>query len=444
MSDQGATSRVARVLPPDGASVGLARRMVRTLLRSTPMEAFTDDAELVVSELVTNALVHAGGEVQLTLALSGSGLRVDVADDSAHLPVRRDYSTSSGTGRGLHLIESLVTRWSTFRLGQGKVVWVEMEDPQGAPFAGARPPLPAPELAAQDVAQVELRNVPLLMHAAWQEHASALLREHLLVKLDEDPTILERHARASDAMNILHEQVPVPDLGADPDAVMAGALEPHVSIESMTLRVPSRSVAHFAVLDELIRDALHLAASHRLLVPPTQPEVRAMSHWLCVEVTEQSGSGRPPRRWSAPDPQRNAGLEGTDSGIEGWDSAEVSGSPRALLATNDAGQIVGVSPAALAVLGYEDAGDLVGHAVTCIVPSRYRQAHIAGTTLHVVNGRAPLLGHAITVPVVLADGHEATREMTVVSRSLPTGRHLFVAEFTLGPAAPTGMDPPRH
>ncbi|WP_309646935.1 SpoIIE family protein phosphatase [Nocardioides sp.] len=428
-----ATSRIARVLPPDGASVGLARRLVRSLLRETSMETATDDAELVVSELVTNALVHAGGEIHLTLALDGSGLRVEVADDSAHPPVRRDYSTSSGTGRGLHLIESLVTRWSTFRLGRGKVVWVEMEDPRGLPFAGARAPFPVPEPAAEDVALVELRNVPLLMHAAWQEHASALLREYLLVQLDDDPTILERHAQASDAMNLLHEQVPVPDLGADPDAVMSSALEPHVSIASMTLRVPGRSVAHFAVLDELVRDALQLAASLQLLVPPTQPEVRAMSHWLCREVVQQSGTGRAPQAWSSPEPQQVSVPGASQIRVEGWDSCEVSDSPQALLATNEASLIVAVSRTALATLGYDQEGDLVGRPVTCIVPSRYRQAHIAGTTLHVINGRDPLLGKAITVPVVLADGQEAMRELTVVSRSLANGRRLFVAEFTALP-----------
>ena len=55
---------------------------------------------------------------------------------------------------------------------------------------------------------IELRNVPLLMHAAWQQHASALLRDFLLVQLDTEPDALERHAQASDALNVLHTQLP--------------------------------------------------------------------------------------------------------------------------------------------------------------------------------------------------------------------------------------------
>ncbi len=419
------TTRAARLLPPDGTSAGVARRMVRALLARTRMSVLTDDAELVVSELVTNALVHAGGEVSLALVLSESGLRIDVADDSAHPPVRRDYSTSSGTGRGLHLIDSLVTRWSSSRLGTGKVVWAEIEDPHGLPFAGRQPA--EKEGPGEDVVRVELRNVPLLMHAAWQEHASAMLREYLLARLDEDPSVLERHALASDAMNVVHEQVPVPDLGADPSAVMSEALEPHVSVESMILRVPRRSVQHFAVLDELIDAALDLAQTQRHLVPATQPEIRQLSRWLCREVAEQTRTGRPATRWSLQEPRHRESPESVE--VAGWDSAEVSDSPRALIATNEASLIVAVSRAGLEALGYGDAHDLVGRPVTCIVPARYRQAHIAGTTLNAVNGRDPLLGTVITVPVLRADGEETLRQLVVVPHPLPTGSRIFIADL---------------
>lgn len=421
---------VTRVLPPDGASAGVARRLVRLLLRSTSMEVVRDDAELAVTELVTNALVHAGGEIRLDLALTDSGVRVDVADTSVHPPVRRDYSTSSGTGRGLHLLDSLVTRWGTTRQTGGKVVWFEIDDSQGPPFAATHraPAASHDEPLVADVVQVELLNVPLLMHAAWQEHASALLREYLLFRLEEDADILERHAQASEAMNVLHEQIPVPDLGAVAETVMSNALEPHVSRESLMLLVPRSSVANFAVLDELIRDALGVASAQELLVPPTQPEIRHMSHWLCREVAEQAQSGTP-TRWSSPEPEPH--LEsGGDLTLSGWDPSDVVRSPRALLATDDASIIVAVSDAALALLGYASAEELVGRSVTCIVPPRYHQAHIAGTTLHVVNGRGPLLDTPITVPVVLADGSEEPREMTVTSHPLPSGRRLFLADFS--------------
>ena len=115
--------------------------------------------------------------------------------------------------------------------------------------------------------------------------------------------------------------------------------------------------------------------------------------------------------------------------LPGWDPREVSDSPQALLATNDASIIVAVSTSALRVLGYAQSDELVGLPVTHIVPARYQQAHIAGTTLHAINGRDPLLGIPVTVPVVLAGGQEAMRQLTVGARSLVTGRTVFVAEF---------------
>ena len=59
--------------------------------------------------------------------------------------------------------------------------------------------------------------MPLLMHQAWQEHAAALLREVMLVRLDAELSALEEHASASDALGLLLEQVPSPDVGLDPD-----------------------------------------------------------------------------------------------------------------------------------------------------------------------------------------------------------------------------------
>ena len=90
------------------------------------------------------------------------------------------------------------------------------------------------------------------MHAAWQEHASALLRELLLVQLDDEPDAFERHAEASDALNVLYEQIPVPELDEDPDALMATAIEPDVSEEALAVLVPRTSVPHFDTLHELL------------------------------------------------------------------------------------------------------------------------------------------------------------------------------------------------
>ena len=163
-----------------------------------------------------------------------------------------------------------------------------------------------------------------------------------------------------------------------------------------------------------------------LLVPGTQPEIQEMRTWLCDQVREQSqrgcraGAVGGPDRHLAADDHRRLRRLGLPGGVR---LAE------ALLATDEASVVIAVSASALHFLGFGDATDLVGRRVITIIPARFRQAHIAGTTLHVVNGRQPLLGVRVTVPVLLADGTEATTELLIEPRRRSAGRKVFIAEF---------------
>jgi PAS domain S-box-containing protein len=105
----------------------------------------------------------------------------------------------------------------------------------------------------------------------------------------------------------------------------------------------------------------------------------------------------------------------------------VTASTRALVAADDTGRIIAISPPALTLLGYDDASQLVGKRLVTIIPPRFRQAHLAGFTLFFSTGRAPLLGRAVTVPALRQDGSEFPVELTIRSEGLPGGRHVFVA-----------------
>ncbi len=163
-----------------------------------------------------------------------------------------------------------------------------------------------------------------------------------------------------------------------------------------------------------------------LLVPGTQPEVQEMRTWLCDQVREQSRGAAEPVPWVA---RTDIWQPMTTIDYEDWDSREVTEAPEALVATDEASVVIAVSASALHFLGFGEAADLVGRRVITIIPSRFRQAHIAGTTLHVVNGRQPLLGVRVTVPVLLADGTEATAELLIEPRRRSAGRKIFIAEF---------------
>jgi anti-sigma regulatory factor (Ser/Thr protein kinase) len=114
-------------LPPHPTSVGQARRFVRDQLVALGIADPHGNAELVVSELVTNAVMHAGTTVTVRVARQGSGARVEVADGSDRLPGLRVVTTRSGSGRGLTLVEHFAHEWGAERTPTGKVVWFIVE-----------------------------------------------------------------------------------------------------------------------------------------------------------------------------------------------------------------------------------------------------------------------------------------------------------------------------
>jgi PAS domain S-box-containing protein len=273
---------------------------------------------------------------------------------------------------------------------------------------------------------VTLRHVPLLMHWAWQEHAAALLREYLLHVLGLDPDILEKHAQASDAMSLLNEQLPPPDLPDERDALMTGALEPHVSADELVLQIPEASVAHFATLDDLLRRAITEAHAGRFLGPPTQPEIDEMRQWICGEVARQAGGEAMPTPWVA---RTDVRATLADQAVLTKTYQSLASTEEPLLATDEASIIVAASPAALRLLGYTRAEDLLGRRVLVVVPARFHQAHIAGTTLNATNGRDNLLDVPLLVPMVRSDGTEISVHIEVRPEKLDQAHSVFVARF---------------
>ena len=111
----------------DLRAVPEARRAVRELLRGWGKPGRSETAELLTSELVTNALVHTDDDAVLTATVSPSGLRVEVRDGAAGRPRPGAPTPDEGThGRGLILVESLADTWGVRAQGGGKVVWFEL------------------------------------------------------------------------------------------------------------------------------------------------------------------------------------------------------------------------------------------------------------------------------------------------------------------------------
>jgi len=115
-------------LPPTADSVPRARELIRSLYASTGVDADSDTVLLLVSELVSNAVRHAGGAVEVCARQVGSTLRVEVSDGSATMPQVQVHSIESTGGRGLQMVDELADRWGVDALaaGAGKTVWFEI------------------------------------------------------------------------------------------------------------------------------------------------------------------------------------------------------------------------------------------------------------------------------------------------------------------------------
>jgi len=116
-----------RSFPSTPVSAGVARRFVDAALSGPELFPILDAAALLVSELVANAVLHSGTPPEVVVAVDGLRVRVEVHDGSPRLPVRKNYSMMSGTGRGLVLVDRMSSRWGADSTPTGKVVWFELD-----------------------------------------------------------------------------------------------------------------------------------------------------------------------------------------------------------------------------------------------------------------------------------------------------------------------------
>ncbi|MEV5577702.1 SpoIIE family protein phosphatase [Streptomyces parvus] len=121
-------------LPREPRSVGRARELARTQLLSWGLDDLVDTTELLVSELVTNALRYGEGEIRLRL-LRDRTLVCEVWDAGLVQPRRRRARDTDEGGRGLQLVGLLSAAWGSRRTPRGKTVWFELALPDGEPAA---------------------------------------------------------------------------------------------------------------------------------------------------------------------------------------------------------------------------------------------------------------------------------------------------------------------
>lgn len=390
-------------LPGEPASVTAARHRLVDRLGTRGLDGdVLDTAALLLTEVVTNAVLHAGTDVTVRWSVDTGSVLVEVRDDSPVLPVRRDHDDDAVTGRGLELVELLAGAYGVRRTGTGKIVWFAV----GSSGAGAEHGWA--QLAPGDTRVVRLLGVPLGLYDVLEQHNEALLKEYELLRLAQGADAEERQdlQDAGRARVLLASTL----RSADP-----GVCE---------VEIPADLAAGFRLLPRVLDAAEDAARRGDLLTRPALPELLDFRGWLYDQVNRQL-SGRPPEPFAVDVGTHTAPSTARQPAV---DLAWVTDGPGAVVAADDGNQVLAASPGVTSLLGWEP-DDLVGRRVTVLIPADLRVAHVTGFTRYLVTGRTSILGRDVAVPALHRDGHHVP--VTLHIERVPVGeRVVFVARMT--------------
>ncbi len=433
-------------LDPAALSARAAREHVHGLLDAAGRPDWVEAAELAVSEVVTNAVLHAHTAIRLWARLDDDGLLVEVHDQNPALPSQRAYDTHATTGRGMDLLAAVTSAHGVRATGTGKAVWFRLADTEQAPavdlLAGwDDEPEPAPALPGART--VVLLAMPSTLWLAAREHHDALLRESVLFRAEhpDDPGSQADLTRADEARSLVSGRLESEVVRAreEGSAVQPlpeyhpGALPSVPERLDLVLEVREEQAASFAALQDALDDGERLARDGRLLVRPGLPEIVAVRDWACEQVIAQL-AGAPAAAWSGTDDERFTGGPVAAPDVP-WDDAWVRTSARGVVAADDGNRILAVSAPLAAALGWAP-DDLVGRRVVAIVPHRFREAHVAGFSRHLSTGDSRVLGVSLDLPVLRADGSEVVCHFLIESDGTPGGPGVYLAWITPQEPAP--------
>lgn len=286
---------VSRTFPLEPGSVPAARRFVREAVLAAGQDDWLDDALLGVSEVTTNALLHAHTPFEVTVTAGQDGVYVQVWDDDASPPARRASEPTSTTGRGLQLLAAVATAQGVQIVGPTKVVWFSLgmprpEDSEDVLLDRWRDSEDAVTGAARDdVGVAVLQGMPVSLWLSAREHHNTLMREFSLHEQAHGggavPSRLVAADRArSRVLMALRAAVPV---GSDVTAV------------DLRLELRPEDGQWFHCLREVLDDAERLARDGRLLAAPGPAAIVAVRHWACRQVLDQL-AGAAPTAWDGP------------------------------------------------------------------------------------------------------------------------------------------------
>jgi len=461
VADERVLLRRTSTFDPIALSARLARHFVRGLLEEAGRQGWVEAATVAVTEVVTNAVLHAHTTLDVTAVVTQNQLLVEVLDHNPALPTRRSYAAEATTGRGMELVTAYTSASGVRPLGtSGKVVWFRIRDDAAgdvelAPTADDVAPQdlddpPGERSAAEGLVDVQLLGLSPSLWLAAREHHDAILREYALHRAEHDDSVTSAddlvHADAARSVmaglgqHVLAAVIGGPRSGggsgvdgtdtpatpggtplAEPGAVSMADLPARLDL---VLQLRPTVAASFRRLQVVLDAAEALARSERMLIRPALPEIVAVRNWACEQVIVQLG-GDPAAAWPGADDDSFIGVVHATPGLD-WDDKMVSAAGRGAVAADDANRIVAVSRPLAAALGWE-VDDLVGRRVVALVPHRLREAHVAGFSRHLSTGVVRVLERVLQLPMLRKDGTEVVGSVLIQRSAVSSSRSVYVA-----------------
>jgi len=427
--------------PPDSSSPAAARRMLGAVLEDCGRADWRDDAELALTELTTNALLHAHTEMTVRISCDEQLLHVEVEDKSPAVPVARDYGREASTGRGLALVAAITHEHGMTRTDTGKIVWFALNALTEETFetdidalldAWRDDDLPAPPWPTPPGRSVTLAGFPPTLWLAAAEMHDALLRELALFRTGRDRNTSD--LAAADQARFAVRSALVAALARQGTRAQARSplppghparLQDVPLVLDLEIPVGTEAPEQFAALQDVLDEANRLAVDGQLLTQPALPEVIAVRDWAAEQVISAL-SGQAPMPWPGADAEHFA--QRLDHAVREVDfevSAVVNGD-RTAVVVDGQNRILGISAALAVEIGWE-VEDLVGRRVVAIVPPHFREAHVAGLTRHLSTGQAHALGVDLQLPVLCADGTEVLCDFWIDADRSRNGQPVYIA-----------------
>jgi PAS domain S-box-containing protein len=439
-------------LPPDLGSARRARELLRRVLTGANRLDCLDEAELACTELVTNAVLHAHTEVEVTVEVTDA-VRVAVRDFNPSPPLQRHYDVQATTGRGLALVAAVSDAYGIVHLGtEGKAIWFTVGGPRSdRPDVGSTDawdaidwdtgPAPHDTGTPAGTTSIRLLGLPPTLWLAALQHEDALLRE-LAFYRSRHPVavdiaaadrvraalsgaviaVVEAAQRGGAALSPLPHghPSPLPPVPAPFDVVLSGGQD---------------MARDAAALQDALDIAEDLAAHGKLLARPGLPEITALRDWACEQIQAQLAGVEPAPWIGTGDTHFLQEVDVRAARQLDAFTTSVTRSEQRIVAADDGNRIVAISEPLAQALGWQ-VDDLVGRRIVALIPPHLREAHVAGFTRHLTTGEAHVLGVPLVLPVLRRDGTEVRCTFLIDQLQPVPGRFLYVASIDPVPDVP--------